>query len=64
MSKKKKKNDETRDKLLWAAGAALVGGGVMYFFNKYMKDKEELTEIRAAERLRAMKSAESSAEGE
>jgi hypothetical protein len=61
---KKKKNDETRDKLLWAAGAALVGGGVMYFFNKYMKDKEELTEIRAAERLRAMKAAETTAGGE
>ena len=57
---KKKSKDETKDKLLWAAGAALVGGGVMYFFNKYMKDKEELTEIRAAQRMREMQAAESS----
>jgi hypothetical protein len=57
MATKKKKNSETKDKLLWAAGAALVGGGVMYFFNKYMKDREELTEIRAAQRLREMKAA-------
>lgn len=61
MAKTKKKNNETRDKLLWAAGAALVGGGVMYFFNKYMKDREELTEIRAAQRLKEMKEAEAGA---
>lgn len=61
---KKKKNDETKDKLLWAAGAALVGGGVMYFFNKYMKDKEELTEIRAAKRLREMEAATPASGGE
>lgn len=51
---KKKKNSETKDKLLWAAGAALVGGGVMYFFNKYMKDREELSHIRAAQKLREL----------
>ncbi len=56
---KKKSKDETKDKLLWVAGAALVGGGVMYFFNKYMKDKEELTGIRAAQRMREMQAAES-----
>lgn len=54
---KKKDKDDTKNKLLWAAGAALVGGGVMYFFNKYMKDREELGEIRAAQRLKEMKAA-------
>ena len=34
----------------------------MYFFNKYMKDKEELTEIRAAERLRQMQAADTGGE--
>ena len=51
---KKKDSDSGRDRFTWYVGAALVGGSAMYFFNKYMKDKEELTEIRAAERLRAM----------
>ncbi len=57
MAKSKEKSD-TKNKLLWAGGAALVGGAVMYFFNKYMKDKEELTEIRAAKRMAEIKTGE------
>lgn len=59
---KKKKDSDTKSRIFWAAGAALVGGSVVYFFNKYMKDREELTEIHAAKRLMEMKSAESGGE--
>lgn len=54
---KKKKEETGRDRFAWYVGAALVGGSVMYFFNKYMRDREELTEIRAAQKLKQLEKA-------
>jgi len=46
------KEDTGRDKLLWIAGTAAVTALVVFQMNKYLKDREQLAELKAVEQLR------------
>ena len=46
------KNDSGRDKLLWIAGTAAVTALVVYQVNKYMREKDQLAELKAYEKLK------------
>lgn len=45
--------DGDDNKLLWVIGTAAATALVVYQVNKYMREKESLTEIKAMERIRA-----------
>lgn len=45
--------DEDENKLLWVLGTAAVTAVVVYQVNKYMREKDSLSEIRAMEKIRA-----------
>jgi heme exporter protein D len=45
------KGDENR--FLWIAGTAAVTALVVYQVNKYMKEREQLADMRAMEKLQA-----------
>ena len=45
--------DEDDNKILWVVGTAAITALVVYQVNKYMKERESLSELRAMEKLRA-----------
>jgi len=51
-------NDSGREKLMWIAGTAAVTAFVVFQVNKYMREKEQLTEMKALEKLQAQLPAE------
>ena len=46
MAKKKSKDDDTSNKVLWIAGAASVTAFAMFYVNRHLNEKEELTRLR------------------
>lgn len=52
---KKSSDENTSDKLLWLAGGAIITAGVMYYVNRHLKEREELNELRFAERQQRLK---------
>jgi hypothetical protein len=51
MTTRSGKDDDNR--LLWIAGTAAVTALVVYQVNKYMKEREQLADMRAMEKLEA-----------
>ncbi len=47
------RRDDDDNKLVWVIGTAAVTALVVYQVNKYMREKESLTEIKAMEKIRA-----------
>lgn len=48
-----KKGSDDDNRLLWIAGTAAVTALVVYQVNKYMKEREQLADMRAMEKLEA-----------
>ena len=46
-----KKDDTGREKLLWIAGTAAVTAFVVFQVNKYLREKDQLAELKAFEKL-------------
>lgn len=46
MAKKKKDDDDTFNKVMWVAGAAGVTAFAMFYVNKHLNEKEELSRLR------------------
>ena len=46
-------DDSGRDKLMWIAGTAAVTAFVVFQMNKYLRDKEDLAELKAFERMQS-----------
>jgi hypothetical protein len=46
-------SDSGREKLLWIAGTAAVTAFVVFQVNKYMREKDQLSEMKALEKLQA-----------
>lgn len=47
------KEDSGREKLMWIAGTAAVTAFVVFQMNKYLKEKDQLAELKAFEKLQA-----------
>ena len=47
------KDESGRDKLLWIGGTAVLTAVVIYQVNKYMQEKDQLSELKAFEKLQA-----------
>lgn len=57
------KSDESgREKLLWLLGGAAATAFVVFQMNKYLREKDELAELKAFEKLQ-MQLPEAAAEG-
>lgn len=50
-SKNGKNGEEKTNTLLWVGVTALVTAGVVYYFNKYAKEREELQAMKLQKQL-------------
>lgn len=46
-------DSNTREKLMWMVGTAAVTTFVIFQMNKYLKEKDQLADMRAMEKLKA-----------
>lgn len=47
------KEDSGREKLMWIAGTAAVTALVVFQVNKYLREKDQLAELKALDKLQA-----------
>lgn len=47
------KEDSGRERLMWIVGASAATAFVVYQMNKYLKEKDQLAELKAYEKLKA-----------
>ena len=50
-----KSKDEATNRLLWVAGGAAMTGAVMYFVNKNLNERDELSKLRYESDQRKLK---------
>jgi hypothetical protein len=48
-----KSEDTGREKLMWIAGTAAVTAFVVFQVNKYLREKDQLAELKAFEKLQS-----------
>ncbi len=46
-------DDSGREKLMWIVGTAAATAFVVFQMNKYLKEKDQLAELKAYEKLKA-----------
>ncbi|MHC4433924.1 MAG: hypothetical protein ACYTBS_18950 [Planctomycetota bacterium] len=53
---KKKNDDDTTNKIMWVAGTAAVTAFAMYYVNRHLNEREELSRLRYAEGRKRLES--------